>query len=142
MIRIGDSYFGYEKIRKGDFHSGSHLWNYDRPPSDLLDLLHDLTEKGGFTSMDVDVLVGGDGRLYVTELQSVFGMGHPYEMCVVDGEPGRMLRDPTTAEWRFEAGSFCQNDLWNLRVAYLVDQLCSQSSVPGRPLMPEPRFGR
>jgi hypothetical protein len=31
MIRIGDSFFGYEKIKVGEFHSGSHKWSYSRP---------------------------------------------------------------------------------------------------------------
>jgi len=123
MMRMGNSYFGYEKIKVGDFHSGSHVWRYDRPSDELLNLLKDLTDRGGFTSMDADIFITRDGRLLVNELQTVFGMGHPYEMCVVDGKPGRMLHDGRTGAWRFEAGSFCDNRFCNQRVATLVEQL-------------------
>ena len=126
MIRIGDSYFGYEKLKRGHFHSGSHLWHYERPSDRILNFLKEVTDKGNFTSMNVDVLVSPDGRFYVSELQTLFGMGHPYEMCVVDGKPGRMVQDKQTGQWYFEAGIFCQNYMDNLRVAVLLDLLRSR----------------
>jgi hypothetical protein len=131
MMRIGDSYFGYEKIKKGEYHSGSHAWSYSLPPSELLDFVRDLTEKANFTSMDLDILISKDGKYHVSELQSVFGMGHPYEMCVVDDKPGRMLYDPDSRSWRFEAGNFCQNYLWNQRVEDIVKQLQGCKKRPG-----------
>lgn len=120
MIRVGDSYFGYEKVRVGDFHSGSHAWNYAEPPSDLLDTVKTITDTGGFLSMDLDIFVTPDRRYLVNEMQTVFGMGNPYEMCVVGNRPGRMVLDPETGSWRFEAGSFCQNHMCNLRVETLL----------------------
>ncbi len=120
MIRVGDSYFGYEKIKVNDFHSGSHAWDYSRPPVELLELLREVTEKGRFSSMDVDVFMTQDGRLLVNELQTVFGLGNPYEMCVVDEKPGRMLRDAQSGDWKFEAGRFCQNHMWNLRIDQIL----------------------
>lgn len=45
-IRLGDSYFAYERIIRGDFHSGSHSWNYERPKSRLLDMVKNVTDKG------------------------------------------------------------------------------------------------
>ena len=129
MMRIGDSYFGYEKVRKGDYHSGSHLWRYSLPPSELLEFLRDVTEKGKFTSMDLDILVSADGKFHVIEIQSVFGMGYPYEMCVVDGERGRMLYDAASRSWRFEPGNFCQNYLWNQRLEYVLEQLRKQGKI-------------
>lgn len=127
IMRIGSSYFGYEKLRKGDFHSGSHQWRHDLPPSDLLDFAAQVTDQGGFTSMALDILVSRDGRPHVGELQTVFGMGHPYEMCVVNGEPGRMIHDPAVGQWKFQAGSFCQNYLWNQRLEHVLSVLeCSR----------------
>lgn len=120
MIRIGDSFFGYEKIKVGDFHSGSHCWSYGRPSDDLLNLLKHITDKGNFKSMDLDIFQTADGRLLVNELQAVFGMGNPYEMCVIDNQPGRMLWDDTKKTWSFEPGAFCQNYMWNLRLQYLL----------------------
>jgi hypothetical protein len=121
MIRIGDAYFGYEKLKKGEFHSGTYLWRSSLPPSDLLDFVRDLTEKAHFTSMDLDILVSTDGRFYVNELQCVFSLSH--EACVVNGEPGRMVYVPDSRSWRFEAGSFSRNYLWNKRVKYVLRSL-------------------
>lgn len=124
MIRIGDSYFGYEKIKVGDFHSGSHSWAYSRPDDKLLNLLKDVTDKGSYKSMDLDVFVSKDGRMLINEMQAVFGMGNPYEMCVVNEKPGRMLYNEDTKVWYFDEGLFCQNHMWNLRVQYLLEKLC------------------
>ncbi len=121
MIRIGNSYFGYEKLKVGDFHSGSHQWRYGLPPSEILDFLKMVTDRGNFLSMDLDVLISEDGDLLVNELQTLFGMGNPYEMCVVENQPGRMIYEKEKGEWQFEAGSFCQNYLCNERVITLLE---------------------
>lgn len=123
MIRIGDSYFGYEKIKKGDFHSGSHCWNYSKPKDDLLEFIRNITNIGNFLSMDLDIFETQDSRYLVNELQTVCGMGNPYEMCVVDGKHGRMCFDAKTKSWRFEAGEFCQHYLCNQRVLALLNLL-------------------
>ena len=127
MIRIGDSYFGYEKLRDGDFHSGSHKWRYAEPPSDLLHMVKRITDTGRFLSMDLDVFVTRDKRYLVNEMQTIFGMGNPYEMCEVENRPGRMLLDCESGSWYFEAGSFCQNYLCNLRVETLLAMLEGRS---------------
>jgi glutathione synthase/RimK-type ligase-like ATP-grasp enzyme len=122
IIRIGESYFGYEKIRVGDFHSGTLQWRYVRPPDNLLDLTRELTDKGGFRSMSVDIFLDDAGTFYVNELQGVFGMLNEYA-CMVDGKIGRMLRDARTGAWRFEEGDFCRNRMCNLRVQVVLDKL-------------------
>ena len=127
MIRIGDSFFGYEKLKIGDFHSGSHEWRYAKPPSYLLDLTRKITDHGGFLSMDIDIFVTPNGRCLINELQPLFGMGNPYEMCVVDGNPGRMVVNQEDGSWVFEKGNFCQNNLCNLRVETLLNILDSQN---------------
>ncbi len=124
MIRLGDSYFGYEKLRRGDFHSGSHAWRYGRPSAQLLDFVRYVTDKGPFTSMAVDTFVTSDGRLLVNELQALFGVFDPLEpQCVVDEEAGRMRWDEQMHSWQFQAGPFCDNSCCNLRVEVLLQQL-------------------
>jgi hypothetical protein len=127
MIRIGESYFGYEKIRVGDFHSGTLQWRYVRPPDRLLNLTRELTDRGGFTSMSVDVLLDEAGNLFVNELQGVFGMLNDYA-CMVDGKIGRMHRDAETGAWQFEEGDFCRNRMCNLRVEVVLQKLGAQHS--------------
>ena len=138
MIRVGDSYFGYEKRKQGEFHSGSHLWNYGRPPDRLLDLLKHVTDRGRFSSLNMDVFVTADGEMLVNELQTVFGMGGPYEMCVVDDVPGRMVHDGTPEGWRFQQGRFCHNYLCNLRVEALLGQIGVPLEVSPEPVPPGP----
>jgi hypothetical protein len=124
MIRIGDSFFGFEKDKAGDFHSGSHIMLYSRPPSNLLDFVRDVTDKGGFRSIDLDILLVKDGRYLINELQILFGMDDPSEpQCMIDGKEGRMVRDAQSNSWRFEEGSFCRNYLGNLRVETLLAML-------------------
>jgi hypothetical protein len=122
MIRIGESYFGYEKMKAGEFHSGSHERTYGRPPDRLLDFVHQISEKAGTLSLDVDVLVCEDGRLLALEFQPVFGLSQPYQTCVVDAKPGRMVRSENGV-WRFEPGDFCQNHMCNQRVAAILGVL-------------------
>lgn len=116
MVRLGDSYFGYRKDQVGDFHSGSHKWSWLDPGPELLDLLHEITETGGFRSMDVDVFRSSDGTLYVSELQTVFGASTPEDQLRIDGKPGRYIREPDTGRWVFEQGNFCSNSCANLRI--------------------------
>lgn len=119
MVRIGDSYFGHGKDMEGQFHSGSGKANWDMPSKQAFDLLYEVTEKGGFTSMDVDIFEDSQGNLYVNELQTVFGTSIAKEQLKIDGIPGRMLRNDQ-GEFLFEAGDFCQNHLCNLRLKYIL----------------------
>ena len=123
MIRIGDSYLGYQKVRHGDFHSGSHRFQYGVPPSDLLDFVRGVTDQGRFRSMALDCFVTEDGRYLVNELQTTFGLHVTDGLPMQDGRPGRMLRDETSGQWRFEEGNFCRNKLCNLRVLDLLGQM-------------------
>lgn len=126
MIRIGHSYFGYRKERVGDFHSGSGSWSWEDPPRPLLELLHNVTERHGLTSMDVDVFETKDGRLLINELQTVFGASTPAEMLQVNGKFGRYLKHAEPAGWVFEEGDFSRNMCANARVEYLVKHLLPQ----------------
>jgi hypothetical protein len=120
MVRIGDSFFGYRKEKVGDFHSGSHHWSWLDPPRPLLDFLRRVTEKGGFTSMDVDTFESEDGRLLVSEMQTVFGCTTPVDQLRVNGKPGRYVYDAGGDRWIFEEGEFCRNACANCRIEYLI----------------------
>ena len=119
MVRIGDSYFGHGKDMAGQFHSGSGKANWDMPSKEAFDLLHEVTEKGRFSSMDVDIFEDSQGQFYINELQTVFGNSIAKEQLKVDGVPGRMLRNQQ-GEYVFEAGDFCRNHLCNIRLSYLL----------------------
>ena len=120
MVRIGDSYFGHPKGRRGDFFSGSGHTLQDVPDPRHLDFLHFVTECGGFRGMAVDVFEAADGRLLVNELQTVFGVSRFFDQTWVDGVAGRMVRGDEG--WRFEPGEFARNACANARVLDLLER--------------------
>ena len=71
--RIGDSFFGFGKVKRGDFHSGSGETDWILPPVEAFNLAWEITERGGFKSMAVDIFETLDGRFLVNELQCVYG---------------------------------------------------------------------
>lgn len=119
IIRIGDSYFGHQKLRKGDFHSGSRMYGWYDPPRELLDFTREITEDSKFTSMCVDIFETMDGKYFVNELQSLFGASQPHQMRV-NGKQGRYIYDSQKEQWRFEEGEFNTNGSCNLRVEVLL----------------------
>ena len=120
LIRIGDTYLGHEKGKADQFHSGSGVVGWFAPPQPALELLHTLTETGGFRSMAMDVFETPDGRFLVNELQTVFGARDTAQMYL-DGVPGRYRRE--RGEFIFEAGRFCVNACCNLRIENLLGLL-------------------
>ena len=119
LVRIGDAYFGHPKGRTGEFHSGSGRAEWDVPEPRHLELLHRVTEAGGFRSMAVDTFETATGELWVNELQTVFGASTSVDQMRVDGHPGRMLRDGAGG-WRFEPGDFARNACANARLLDLI----------------------
>ncbi len=122
MIRIGESYFGHQKLLDGDFHSGSGKVGWYDPPRALLDFIRELTDNAGYTAMNVDIFETPDGRLVVNEIQSHFAAQVESQMYI-DGKPGRYLYDYSNGKWLFEGGVFCRNSCCDLRVMALLDQL-------------------
>ncbi len=117
MIRIGDSLFGHEKGRRGDFHSGSGVVGWYDPPRAALDLLCRVTDAGGFRSLAMDVFEKPDGTLLVNEIQGVFGAFNPSQMYIGD-IPGRYrLLD---GNYVFEEGYFCHHACCGLRLDDLL----------------------
>ena len=120
IIRIGDTYLGHEKIAKGDFNSGSGKVGWFAPPRQALDLIHAVTEAGGFRSMDMDVFETPDGRFLINELQCIFGAFDTAQMYI-EGVPGRYKR--VNGDYVFEEGRFCKNACCNLRIEDLLEML-------------------
>jgi len=125
MVRLGDSYFGYRKeLGKSGMHSASKAWSWLDPGEKLLDMLKKVTDIGNFTSMDVDIFLTQDGELLVNECQTVFGCTTPAIQMKVNDKPARYLYK--NGQWTLEEGDFCQNHMCNLRIEYLLSQLCDR----------------
>ncbi|OQY38787.1 MAG: hypothetical protein B6226_03120 [Candidatus Cloacimonetes bacterium 4572_65] len=120
MIKIGESYFGHKKLLNGKFASGSKQKGWDKPPKELLLMVKDICDKGNFYSMDADIFEAEDGKLYVNELQSIFGQSTE-SLMYIDGKAGRyILKD---GEFIFEEGLYNQNISFNLRVKHFISIL-------------------
>jgi len=126
IVRIGDSYFGHQKLRRGEFHSGSREVGWNRPPDDLLDFCREVTEKGPFLSMNLDILETEQGKYVVNELHPLFGSKNPEQM-ILNGKAGRFVYDSRRNLWNFEQGHFCCNGCCNLRALTVLKLI-------GRPL--------
>ena len=131
LVRVGDSFFGHLKGSADGFHSGSGLVEWDIPEERHLNFLHEVTEKGGFRSMDVDVFETIDGRLLVNELQAVFGASRSVDQMRKDGVPGRYIQNPKGSGWIFEPGDFSRNACANERIRYLIARRCESQAFGG-----------
>lgn len=122
MIRIGDSYYGYLKLREGDFHSGSGKFSMITPPKKLFDFLKLVTDEGNFSSLNVDVFETKTSSLLVNEMQIVFGASHPADMLHFNGINGRMTYNSDLSEkWQFQAGDWSRNACANERIRFLLE---------------------
>ena len=117
MIRIGNSYFGHQKLKKGDFHSGSGEVGWYDPPKKLLDFVREVTNMGGFNSMNLDIFETPDEQYLVNEMQAMFGSFLPSQMYL-QGIPGRYVYGKSG--WNFEKGEFNLNASCDLRVIALL----------------------
>lgn len=120
VVRIGDSFFAHKKIKVGEKASGTLKKGYENPPFILLDFIKQLTDKFNFRSVAIDVFEDSEGSYLVNEIQCIFGQSDPYQM-LVNGKPGRYMHIGN--KWVFEPGDFNQNQSYNLRVEYIIDQI-------------------
>lgn len=88
IIKLGDAYAGYKRPMENGYGS-CELLEYGFPPKPLLHLIKELAEKNKFDSLSLDVLLGKDGKFYVTEMQSLFGCWTPHQ-CEVNGVGGKI----------------------------------------------------
>ena len=120
IIRIGDYYFGFEKLKNGQFHSGSQNFGYGMPPEDCLNLVKHITDTYNFKYVDIDVFVTEEGKFLINEIQPYFGQKDDRELLQINGESGRLFYNEMTKTWDFEKGEFCKNNLCNLRVLEMI----------------------
>jgi len=114
IIRIGDSYFGHQKLLgENGKASGSLLVGWLEPPKGLLNLVKDFSEKSGFRSVAIDIFETNDDNFYVNEIQPLIGAYAPSQMYI-DDVPGRFIYKDN--DFVFEKGEFCNNKCWDLRV--------------------------
>jgi glutathione synthase/RimK-type ligase-like ATP-grasp enzyme len=138
IIRIGGSYFGHQKLLKGQYASGSGRVGWVAPPRELLLLAKDLCDRGGFYSMALDVFETTDGRYLINELQSLFGSYDDSQMYI-DGVPGRfVLKDD---EFVFEAGRWNRFGSYLLRVEHVLELLTARAALGPPPAGGSPRSG-
>ncbi len=88
IIKIGDTYAGYKRPMENG-HGSSVLMEYGFPPKSLLHLIKEIADANRFDSLSMDVLLGKDGKYYVTEMQSLFGCVSLHQ-CEVDGTGGKI----------------------------------------------------
>lgn len=120
MIRIGNSYFGHQKLKKGKFHSGSGMTGWVDPPVKLLKITKDICDIGEFRSMNLDIFEDNKGKYYINEMQPLFASRNNSQMYI-NGRPGRYIF--VNGKWVFEEGYFNRNASCNLRVMDFVKQL-------------------
>lgn len=113
IIKIGNSYFGHQKLNKNGFFSGSGLVGWVDPPKKLLQLIKDVCERGGFDSMDLDIFEDRQGNYFINEMQTIFGSYNKSQMYIND-IPGRYKY--VDGQWIFEEGKFNANGSFNLRI--------------------------
>lgn len=123
IIRTGDSFFGYEKIKKGKFHSGSQTFGYGMPPGEVLDFVREISDKADIRYADFDVFVDKDKKIHLNEIQPYFGQKDDRELLQIDGVSGRLYYNLSNSCWQFEQGSFCRNNFCNLRITELLKDL-------------------
>ena len=124
ILKIGNSYFGHQKIKKGMYHSGSSLVGWIAPPFELLHLVKQLCVDGNFNTMNVDIFETMSGEFFINELQTHFGSYHPSQMYL--GEiPGRFVFQNN--DWVFEPGFFNRFGSMLIRVESFLEKLSEQS---------------
>lgn len=118
VIRIGDSILCQRKGKKGDFHSGTRLVEYDTPSKTLLDFVMEICDERKFDCMSIDTLEDKQGNFYALELQTVFGVDPWGFYMVIDGVPGRYRIEDKQEKYHysFVRGIFSENKCCNLRI--------------------------
>lgn len=117
IAKIGDSYFGHQKVKQGDKASGTKGIDYITPSDELLDFVKKICDTYGFNSMAVDLFENPKGGWLVNEMQTIFGHVQSY-ICEKDGKPGRYRYIKN--KWVFEEGMFNTNLSYDLRLENVI----------------------
>jgi glutathione synthase/RimK-type ligase-like ATP-grasp enzyme len=113
IVKIGDSWFGHQKVKDGEKASGTKGIDYIAPPLDLLELCRKICDEQGFNSMAIDIFEHPTKGYVVNELQTIFGHVQDY-ICKVNGKIGRYRF--LNESWIFEEGDFNTNESYDLRL--------------------------
>lgn len=124
ILKIGNSYFGHQKLLKGQYASGSGLVGWVAPPKELLLLVKDICERGGFLCMDVDIFETQQGGFFINELQASFGSFLPYQMSI-DGVHGRYRYE--NGDFVFEEGDFNVYGSIKLKIEHFIQLLSGKN---------------
>ncbi len=89
IIKIGNSYFGHQKLLEGQYASGSGKVGWVRPPDKLLFMAKDICNAGNFNCMAIDIFETKNNEYFVNELQTSFGSYLDSQMFI-EGKPGRL----------------------------------------------------
>ncbi len=120
IVAIGDSYFAHKKLKNNEKASGSLLKGYENPPLKLFRFAKNLMDRFHFTSQAIDLFETNEGELLINEMQCIFGQSDPYQM-LVNSKPGRYRFK--NEKWLFEEGEFNENQSYNLRLEWIINQL-------------------
>ncbi|MFO7722447.1 MAG: hypothetical protein R6V49_04400 [Bacteroidales bacterium] len=121
ILKAGNTYFGHQKLARHGLHSGSKRMACVDPPKELLELVRTISRLSGIRALNVDILESTDGKYYVNEIQTYWGVRTSFQMKVND-EPCRYL-DKGEEGWVLEYGDFHRNRGCNLRVEDFLLQL-------------------
>jgi len=113
IVKIGESWFGHQKVKSGEMASGTKGIDYIAPPIALLEFCKGICDQHGFTSMAIDIFEHPSKGYVVNELQTIFGHVQDYIM-EVDGQIGRYIY--RNSQWVFESGDFNANESYDLRL--------------------------
>jgi glutathione synthase/RimK-type ligase-like ATP-grasp enzyme len=122
VIRVGDSFFAYKKMKVGEKASGLMDKVYANPPLSILDFVKKITDKFNFFSMAVDIFETNRDTYLVNEMQCIWGQKNDYQMFVND-KPGRYVY--VDNKWVFEEGEFTKNKSYDLRLKYILSTITS-----------------
>lgn len=112
IIRVGQSLFCRQKIKEGDFHSGSGKIIWAKPPRDLLNWFYSFTERHNMDSVCVDFFLLPTGGFLINEIHALWGGADVHDSQL----EGRYYRDKDGV-WFFEPGDWFRNRCANLRIA-------------------------
>ena len=126
VVRIGDSYFGHQKVKQGNKASGTKGIDYVCPPEDLLGFVRSICHRFNFNSMAIDLFEDGSGGYLINEMQTKFGHVQEY-ICEKNGKPGRFQL--LNNKWIFEEGLFNTNLSYDLRLQNLLELLKKKNNL-------------
>ena len=125
IVRVGEVYFSRLKHKKGEYFSGSGIVSWAKPPVKLLDMVKEITDRNGYSSMAVDIFETDDGIFLVNEMQTMFGGIKKMNTSRNVEDMGCYTWDVVAKKWNFTSGYFYDNACANLRIRWAL----SQSSI-------------